>query len=256
VWTRTYGGPDLDEGHSVEETSDGGCIVAGGTDSFGAGGYDVYVIKTDSIGDTVWTRTYGGPDRDFGYSAEETSDGGYIIAGEAAYLGPSNAFVYLIKTDSIGDTVWTRTYGGGQGYSAEETGDGGYVIGGAYSFGAGGYDVYLIKTDADGLVHVSEQSDENLRTEHRSLAQNYPNPFGTSTSIGYSLLGAQQVTVTVYDIRGAFVRNLVSGTVPAGQHQITWDGRNERGHKVASGVYFCHLETSGRAETRRMVLLR
>ncbi|KPJ51983.1 hypothetical protein AMJ39_08875 [candidate division TA06 bacterium DG_24] len=260
VWTRTYGGADWDGGRSVEETGYGGYIITGLTWSFGAGAEDVYLIKTDSAGDTVWTRAYGGPAGDWGYWAEQTSDGGYIIAGLTWSYGAGAEDVYLIKTDSAGDTVWTRTYGGPDGdwgYSVEETSDGGYIIAGlTWSYGAGAEDVYLIKTDAGGLVQVTEGHQETHRPRSWYLKQNHPNPFGAATTITYALPDAQPVTLAIYDIRGARVRNLISGTVSAGLHQVVWDGRDGRGHTVASGIYFCSLEAGGLRETRRMVLLR
>ena len=153
LWTRTYGGPGQDLGCSVQQTADGGYIVAGSTSSYGAGSGDVYLIKTDSSGDTLWTRTYGGPYEDYGYSVRRTSDCGYIIGGATASFGAGALDVYVIRTDSQGDTLWTRTYGGAYadlGNSVLQAEDGGYAIAGeTYSFGAGGYDVYLIKTHAD-----------------------------------------------------------------------------------------------------------
>jgi hypothetical protein len=154
TWERTYGGTGNDFGQSGQQTTDGGYIVAGFTSSFGAGSWDVYLIKTNASGDTLWTRTYGGTDEDVGYSVQQTSEGGYIIAGYSGYFGPRKNDVYLIKTNASGGTLWTRTYGGTNydyGESVQQTTDGGYIIAGfTYSFGAGGYDVYLIKTDASG----------------------------------------------------------------------------------------------------------
>jgi hypothetical protein len=311
VWTRAYGGPLAEKGYSVEQTLDEGYIVAGDTYSFGSGGTDVYLIKTDDQGDTVWTRTYGGPQHDVGFSVEQTSDGGYVIAGYTESFGSGQADVYLIKTDGAGDTVWTRTYGGSgwetgssvaetdgggyvivgrtnsfgeggelyliktdgtgemvwtrtygdtlyeAGYAVEQTGDGGYVISGeATSFGTGESDVYLVKTDADVLVQVSEDPDETPRPECHYLVQNYPNPFRTRTAITYALPDQQAVTLAIYDVRGALVRELVSGAVSAGSHRVTWDGRDGRGRPVGSGVYFCRLDAGEFTQTRRMVLLR
>jgi len=154
LWTRTYGGSREDRGYSVQQTSDGGYIIAGGTESFGAGGYDVYLLKTDSSGDTLWTRTYGGSDSDWGFSVQQTSDGGYIIAGYTYSFGAGERDVYLLKTDSSGDTLWTRTYGGSRedrGYSVQQTSDGRYIIAGyTQSFGEINGDVYLLKTDSSG----------------------------------------------------------------------------------------------------------
>ncbi len=154
LWTRTYGGTNDDAGNAVQQTSDGGYIVAGTTISFGAGDSDVYVIKTNSAGDTQWTRTFGGTRADMGRSVRQTIDGGYIVAGATLSFGVWNHDVYLIKTDDEGNALWSRTYGGSnddQGNSVVETRDSGYVIVGyTASFGAGNYDYYLIKTNALG----------------------------------------------------------------------------------------------------------
>jgi hypothetical protein len=112
TFEKTYGGAGYDKAFSAQETSDGGFIVAGFTSSFGAGEYDVYLIKTDSLGDTLWTRTYGDSTSNHGYSVQQTSDGGYIIAGETYDLNTDRYDVYLVKTDSLGDTLWTKIYGG------------------------------------------------------------------------------------------------------------------------------------------------
>jgi len=154
LWTRTYGGGGDDYSSAVEQTTDGGYIVAGDTYSFGAGSNDVYLIKTNSSGDTLWTKTYGGAGMDFGLAVEQTNDGGYIVAGRTESFGAGNIDVYLIKTDANGDTLWTRTYGGGSNdwvYAVKQTTDWGYIVAGqTNSFGAGAYDAYLIKTDSIG----------------------------------------------------------------------------------------------------------
>jgi len=153
LWTKAYGGSNYDKGHSVEQTSDGGYIIAGKTYSLGAGNSDVYLIKTDSLGHTKWTKTYGGTGEDIGYAVQETSDGGYIVAGVTSSFGEGLADVYLIKTDIDGDVVWIETYGGEyeeEGRSVQQTSDGGYIIAGStFSFGSGNHDVYLIKTASD-----------------------------------------------------------------------------------------------------------
>jgi len=160
VWSRTYGGESSDYAHSVQQTRDGGFVVAGYTYSFYEG-YDahVYLIKTDSLGYVQWSRTYGYTTYDYYcYSVEQTTDGGYILAGRT-YSYPGGSDVYLLKTDSLGYLDWSRTYGGtgsDYGYSVQQIADGGYIVAGhTYSFGAGYYDVYLIKTDVLGYVQWS-----------------------------------------------------------------------------------------------------
>ncbi|RKZ31036.1 hypothetical protein DRQ33_07380, partial [bacterium] len=155
-WERTYGGSNNDRGFSIIQTMDGGYIVTGNTESFGMGGLDVYVLKLNEIGDTIWTRTYGGSDDDAASSIVQTTDGGYIVAGVTHSFGvgtPDYANVYLLKINIDGDTTWTRTYGGGYedgAFSVVQTTDNGYIVAGIYGSGAGNGDVYLLKLDAFG----------------------------------------------------------------------------------------------------------
>ena len=153
-WSKTYGTPETDRGIAIEQTPDSGFITVGYTNSFGAGGYDVYLVRIDKNGDSLWTKTYGGSDWDLGFGVKPTADGGYIIVGETYSFGNGDNDVYLIKTDSVGDTLWTKTYGGNGsdfGRSIALTSDGGYIIGGGTSsFGAGKLDVYAVKTTANG----------------------------------------------------------------------------------------------------------
>lgn len=157
LWTKTYGGFGPDRAFSVQQTSDGGYIIAGETSSFGLEYSDLYLVKTDSLGNTIWTNTYGGYFSEWSGHREmvqQTNDGGYIIVGTTSSFGAGIYDVYLVKTNSLGDTLWTRTFGGSYaewGHSVQQTFDGGYVIVGyTHSYGAGGTDVYLIRTNPLG----------------------------------------------------------------------------------------------------------
>jgi hypothetical protein len=283
LWTRIYGDGDTlpDAGRSVQQTTDGGYIITGYTWSFGAGSRDVWLLKTNSSGDTLWTRTYGGIESDIGYSVQQTQDGGYIIAGSTRSFGAGRGDVWLIRTDASGDTLWTRTYGGSErdgGFSVQQTvPDEGYIITGwTESYGAGIYDVYLIKTDGNGLVVGIEEEKSEYRISNIEfrLFQSSPNPFHSSTLIRYTIparfgqvvmgqgsgvSGNTKVPVrlTVYDITGRLVETLVDKRQEPGVYQIPISN-----HQLpSSGIYFYRLTSrTGQSEeftaTKKLILLK
>ena len=152
TWEKTFGGKDSDDGSSVQQTTDGGYIIAGTTDSFGKGGSNVYLIKTDANGEELWSKTFGGKDYERAWCVQQTTDGGYIIAGQVEYE-TAGEDIYLVKTDASGEELWSKTFGLGttdKAYSVQQTNDGGYIIVGETSTVSQSDDVWLIKTDADG----------------------------------------------------------------------------------------------------------
>ncbi|MBN2538049.1 hypothetical protein JXB37_07230, partial [candidate division WOR-3 bacterium] len=156
LWTRTFGGEDFDEVYAAARTADSGWVMTGETYSQGAGLCDLWLVRTDASGDTLWTRTFGGIHEDRGRSVVQTQDGGYIIGGSTASFGPrwNDPDYWLVRTDAAGDTLWTRTFGGTEwdyAFSVTPTDDGGCVIAGVTeSFGAGEGDLLLVRADASG----------------------------------------------------------------------------------------------------------
>ena len=166
LWSKEYGGSIglSDKGYSVRETSDGGFIITGTTETYGSGGDDVYVLKVNSTGTVQWTTTIGSAGTtsvmDAGREVQETNDGGYIVVGYTSAVDINFSDVYLIKLNSSGVVQWKKTYGGGSydiGYTVQQTADNGYIIGATTnSYGAGNWDAYLIKTDANGVIQWSK----------------------------------------------------------------------------------------------------
>jgi hypothetical protein len=226
LWTRTYGGTGSDGFNSVQLTTDGGYVVAGGTYSSGNNSIQVYLIKTNASGVALWTRNYGGAYYDYGYSVHQTSDGGFIVAGDYDYSGP-NEQVYLIKTNASGDSLWTRNYGGTdyeRGYSVQQTSDGGYIVAGQTASFGNAFQVYLIKTDANGNVGVETPVRQLDGSTVRQLKAT-PNPF---TSFA-TLPGHEAERFSLYDISGRKVG--------------TYKG-DRIGEGLKAGVYFLRSSDS------------
>lgn len=165
LWGKTYGGSESDIARCGLQTSDGGFIIAGWSNSYGAGLWDMYVVKTDSIGNVQWDTTVGGPDQDLCYAIDQTSDGGYILSGATGSYGSGYHDVFLVKLEPTGAVSWEKTLGGTDWdycFSVDAETDGGFFLAGrTKSFGSGDYDAYLIKTDSEGNVEWDYASGES-----------------------------------------------------------------------------------------------
>jgi flagellar hook assembly protein FlgD len=247
-WIKTYGGGKNDLARSVKQLDDNGFIITGYTQSFGVNSYNVYLIRTDEKGDTLWTRVIGDATRSEGYDVIKTVDNSFIIVG----VWDSN--VLLMKTDTNGDTIWTRKYatesnGFEIGRSIRQTTDGGYVIGGYYN-DSPGYKLYIIKTDSEGLVTgIIYPNNQLVRNFY--LHQNLPNPFNPCTVISWQLAVSSDVDLSVYNLLGQKVATIISGKQTAGYHEVEFNGQN-----LSSGVYLYRIEAGDWQDVRKMVLLK
>ncbi|MEL6820129.1 MAG: T9SS type A sorting domain-containing protein [Calditrichota bacterium] len=154
-WSKSYGGNKLDRGYALVQLPDDGFLVAGETSSRGNGLNDLWVLRTNSSGDTLWTRTYGGAGTEFAEDLKLTSDGGFTLLSATRSFGAGGLDCWLLRCDANGDTLWTKSYGGTANdfiTSVEVTSDGGYaIIGSTFSFGEPGQpDMWLVRTDANG----------------------------------------------------------------------------------------------------------
>ncbi|RKX69558.1 hypothetical protein DRP53_07840 [candidate division WOR-3 bacterium] len=293
LWTKTIDGHGRDEASSVQQTSDGGFIITGLTTS-DEGDFDVYLIKTDSDGNILWTRTFGSFRDDGGRCVRQTFDGGYIIAG---YLRSSLCWsrVYLIKTDANGDPIWTRFYNGytDGGFSVVQTRDSCYTVVGGYYF-----DIYLSKVDSRGsILWSSRYSVADCWTVGLSLQPTEDNgyiiagiliPFNSDNKNGqvYLIRTESEIGISEREGLGGFglrlypnpfrrrlwielnrapskmrVRILdhtgrIIRTLELSSSPMVWDGCDDRGHPVPAGVYFLQLKSEEMSVTEKIVLLR
>lgn len=215
LWTRTYGGADWDFAYSIDLTGDGGYIVAGGTYSSGTGNGDVYLLKIDSAGDTVWTKTHGGPNDDEARSVVATSDGGYVLTGSTKSFGDINGDIYIIKTTSIGDTMWTKKYGGTSEEVAGEikqASNGEYiVVGGTQSYGVGGLDCYIMRTDLNGDTLWTRTYGSPNYNFASSVIENQTNKIVFSNTTEDSGGGLRDYNLFIADNAGYFIYNTTFG---------------------------------------------
>ncbi len=157
LWDNTFGLPQkLDYARSVQQTSDDGYIIAGTTFSFAESLCNFWLIKTNFSGKELWNQSYGGSDHDLAYAVQQTSDNGFIIAGDTSSFGVdiSDSNAWLVKTNLNGYEEWKKSFGGtadDKAYSVQQTSDGGYVLAGrTKSYGNGSWDAWLLKADSSG----------------------------------------------------------------------------------------------------------
>jgi predicted secreted protein len=155
VWNGTFGGPGHEVGGPISATGDGGYVLTGMTESYGAGNGDLWLLKVDRDGRKVWDQAFGGGGVDVGESVMETEDGGIVVAGYTTSFGAGGKDAWLLKADADGNEEWDENLGGPDddaAWSVVETEDGGIVLlGYTDSYGIGKFDVWLLKTDADGV---------------------------------------------------------------------------------------------------------
>jgi len=256
TWTRIYGGINHEDSFDVKETNDSGFVVIGQTLSFGAGASDVYLIKTNYSGDTLWTRTFGERGIDIGYSIDITNNNGFIITGGTQDT-MGNIDIYLIKTNSSGDSLWTSKFDNGindQGKSVIQTSDGGFALLGWTLTDPfpGHINIFLIKTNENGLITSLDDTIIKYTTPyHFDILQNYPNPFNPSTVIRYQLSVASQVKLSIFNLLGQEIATLVDEHKPQGSYGVEWNAE-----KFSSGIYFYRLTAGNFVKTKKLVLLK
>ncbi len=174
MFSRTYGGTETDVANCIIETSDGGYAITGYTYSFGAGGEDFWLVKTDANGNVEWNQTYGGPLDDQAYSVVKTSDGGYALAGYTRSSG-APGIAWLVKTDASGNMQWNRTYDETKEKEIGaliETSDGSFVIAGNHwGMRYRVFDLWLLKTDAEGNEIWQKTYGESIMEFVRSVVE-------------------------------------------------------------------------------------
>jgi hypothetical protein len=190
-WSVAYSGIGYDYATNIIKTSDNGFLIAGGTTSFGSGSDDALLLKTDATGAIVWSKVYGGPQQDYFMGVAQTNDSGYIAVGTTLSFGAGSNDIFIVRTNSTGDTLWTRTIGGA-GYDeltcVTQTTDNGFALcGRSSSFTAANTDALLLKLNQNGDTAWTVQYGNFGAEEAFSVKQTYDGGyivFGNATSFG------------------------------------------------------------------------
>ena len=260
VWAVTRGGEAADEATDIMELPDGsGLVFTGVSVAPGRGDADVYLAGIDPDGQLLWSETYGGQNDDYGQSLARTPDGGYIITGMTASFSSFSWNVYVIRTDSQGGEMWSRTFGedgDDRGHGVVQNPDGSFAVAGwTTSYGAGWLDVYLIKFEGD-LTGTQPEVRMTIPADF-ALSQNYPNPFNARTVIPYALKAESKVSLSIYSITGELVTTpLDEVNQPGGDYRFIWDGADGKGQAVSTGIYVYQLRVGDRLQTKTLTLIK
>jgi len=218
IWERLLGGAGTETAYSLAQTSDGGYILTGYTTTIGAGGVDIMLMKTDADGNSEWMQAFGTVDDDRGHAVCQLDDGGFIVAGGSGSFG-GDRDAWLVRTDSSGNHLWTRSYGGTSGMwdqanDVQLAADGGFILTGFMKSGSSSSDAWIAKTDEDGVIEWEELFGNPTRTDSGQavIEQDDGN---------YMMVGQSWVSGGAFGQYQAFMMNIeggqsVAGTVSAG----------------------------------------
>jgi hypothetical protein len=260
-WEKSYGGTATDEGNEIKQTTDGGFIITGLTESFGSGGRDAYLIKTNATGDTLWTRTYGGVEFDDSWDIELTADGGYILTGGSYTFASGNYDdAWLIKVDANGNKEWIKNYGITDkvdwAWALTPVSDGGFAFVGVKNTdedGTGAYhsDLHFVKVDQSGNTLWDKSISADYRIEGTDIQETSDHGF---VICGYKITTNGQAFCIIRTDGGGEVKwskmlenpstlsraNAITETLDGGYAAIGY--RSKDFNAVSEDIYFVKIK--------------
>lgn len=262
IWTKIYTSEYLTIGYSVCQTTDGGYFIAGTNSEMGWEGIEsnIYLLKTDSMGDTIWTKTIRKSPSDIAYSGLQTTDGGYIAVGETITNSNFDSNIYIIKLDYEGNILWTNEIGNKynhnfRGRDITETNDSGFIITGLKAYESFDYvDLCLLKVNSKGIL--TSIKNNTMLPQNFLLHQNYPNPFNPTTKTKFSVPSTSIINISVYNILGERIRTLLNREYTTGSFEALWDGKNDNNISMTSGIYFIRMEAKNFSQSIKAILIK
>lgn len=248
IWSQSFSVLDYNYIVQFIETSDQGYILTGNT--YSAEG-DILVIKTDVNGNEEWMQTIDGSDYDISSSICEAVTDGYIIAGSTNMNNYGE--IWLINIDEEGEEIWNQTYSYGAASSSSSIQyiDDGYIVAGSFlPVGSEFMSCLIMRLNSEEVTY-----DENLIHCENYKLDNFPNPFNPSTTIKFSLQNDSKIELIIYNIKGQKIKTLAHNDFTKGSHSIIWNGGDESGNLVSSGIYLYKLNVNGKNEVAKKCLL-
>jgi len=246
TWTKLVDGSGYDYPHSIVTTNDGCYIVAGQTDSYGSSN-DAFLLKIDDEGEVAWIKTYGGDQSDYANDVILTQDNHYLLCGKSKSF-TTNSQIYLLKTDTDGNEVWSETISyesGSNTYSIYEDDPGHFLLAGYYATGSGDYKSMIVD-----VTDLSSALDENLDKKDKPILSCFPNPFSNGTKIEYVLSDRDDMNLSIYDCTGGLISTLANGVQTRGKYFVDFE-RNG----LSPGVYYMVLSTNRYMKTCKVVVV-
>ena len=274
-WQKSLGGTLDDGAYSIQQTLDGG-FIAGGTSTSSDGdvtlhygsfvGNDIWIVKTDSVGNLIWEKTLGGTDTDMIHYIQQTNDGEYILAG---YTGSDDGDLmglrgrgidydsWIVKLSNSGNIQWQKLMGGTKDDIArciKQTNDNGFIVSGSSSSSNGDLtknngksDFWIVKLSS--LVNVNEIPNSLLNFEIG------PNPFSNKTNLSFKHLFSDDVKIEIHSLDGRIIQIFNNLNLGQGVNQFFWDGTSKEGNKVENGIYFISVFSDNIYETKKVIVL-
>jgi len=249
-WCNYYGGDYYFSGECVHHL-DGNGYIATGKYWSSYSGYDLWLLRTDEMGDTIWSKRFGGTDNDMGYNVEITSDSCFFATGYTFSMGAGEEDVYAVKVNMAGQLLWQRTFGGSErdiAFCGTQLDDNGYIISGyTYSFSEGPlYDGWIIRLESDLGI------EEAPHTEDKLSLSTYPSPFSSILSLDLLLPSNADISVKVFDPTGRLIDTVFQGAMPRGTNTLQWIPHEN----TPSGCYLVYLQSGIHSATDKCILLR
>ena len=244
LWTRTYDKSTSDVAMSIQQTSDSNFIIAAITYDTTFYKNNTYLIKIDSLGDTLWTKQHYSLDAIEIYSLQQTKDNGFVGVGTIFNGVPLHGYLHLFKANSNGDLEWTKQFGsppGALGTFVRQTKDGGYIISGQ-TFGSTGAKAYIIKTDSTGNVLTGLNHPERNNPVCFSV---YPNPSSGNFTFQFKGIPKKRAELRIYNIMNQCV---YTGTLSS------YKKESVDLHHLPNGIYIATLYYGARTISEKLII--